>query len=191
VTRSRTVRPVRAAFSTRLAVPDEPGVYRVYLKLAPARGRNPDRSVGEVEIRVAGPYAAAIALTAPRDHELGAPVPLDLSVTNVGSEDWRRTPERELESASADQAFQADHEARLSLAWVRPDREPVEALQVSLPLAPAERFAAASSVAAPPTPGTWQLVATIDHPVLGPMDLRDAMAPVTVTIVDPEKRPGY
>jgi hypothetical protein len=191
VTRSRTVRPTRSAFSTRVAVPDDPGVYRVSLKFAAARGRSPDRAVGEFEVRVAGPYAAAIAVAAPSDHELGTPVPLDMSVTNVGSEDWRRTPERELESASADQEFQADREASLRLAWVMPDREPVDALLVSLPLAPGERFETATSVQGPPTPGTWRLVASLDHPVLGPMDLRDAMAPVTVTFVDPEKRPGY
>jgi hypothetical protein len=189
-TRSRTIRPTRSAFDARVAVPGSPGLYRVGLAFVPARGRGAARPVGEALVRVAGPYAAAVSVTAPADAELGQAVPLDVAVVNVGSEDWRRTPERELESAPDDQAFQAQREALLTLAWTMPDREPVEALQLPLPLAPGGRAGTAASVVAPTTPGSWQLVATIDHPVLGPMDLRDAMAPVIVTFVDPERRPG-
>jgi len=184
-TRSKPVRPSGSGFRASLPVPQEPGRYIVDLRLAPERGRSPARPVGTVEIRVVGPFAATIAVMTQADRVVGRPVPLTVVVDNVGSVDWRPSPERERAQA-APAAPGADSPAMLTLVWrsgLRPDHE---AMSVPVGLAPGARMEVDLLVSAPPMGGIWRLEAVIGHPILGPMtNMSDAMDPVLVTFAEP------
>jgi hypothetical protein len=180
-TRSRTVKPSRSGFSTRLPVPAEPGRYVVDLRLAPATGRGPARAVGKIEVRVAGPYSALVGVTTESSQDVGYPVPLTIVVENTGLVDWRATPVTSDVPASMPVAQTS---AVLTLVWrsaVRPDEV---ALSVPVGLGPGERRKLQLVAAAPPAPGVWRLEATVGHPILGPMpDPNEAMRPFPIEFV--------
>jgi hypothetical protein len=164
----------------------------VDLRLAPTRGRHPARPVGTIDVRVASPYAASIAVTAPAEQQIGRPVPLTLVVDNIGSVDWRTMPEPQ-DAAGEPIAGTpiAASPAMLTLVWRSPIRPDAEATSVPVALAPGQRLAVNLLVTTPPSTGIWRLEAIVGHPILGPMpDIHDAMVPTPVSFIDAAAAPA-
>ncbi len=194
VTRSKKIAPSRNGFRGVLPLPTEPGHYSVDLKLAPARGHSPARDLGTVEVRVVYPYAAAIAVTAEAQTDLGEPVPLGLTVANIGSVAWLTAPKPEdsqpdlvgSPDGPVDAGPTTDLAATLTLYWRAHDGAAVRAFSLPLGLAPGDSLDQDIWVSPPPDPGVWSLEARIDHPMNGPMsDMEDAITHVAVHFLDP------
>ena len=183
-TRSKPIEPGRSGFRAGLPAPEAAGRYLVDLQLSPARGKGPARAVGSIEVRVAGPYAAAITVTTDGESAIERLVHVTVAVDNVGTLDWGRSQESARDATGSDRT--AGSAAALILTWRSAYGPDVEAMRLPIGLAPGERSEMDLLVAAPPTIGTWRLEAVIDHPVLGPMHgMSDAMDPVSVRFIEP------
>jgi hypothetical protein len=188
ITRSKAVKSGNGAFRAAVAVPSQPGLYRVDLSLRPAGGRSPARAVGAVEVLVVGPYAATLAMATGEVQAIGSRVPVTLRVANVGSIDWRGTA-TSAAATSPPAVPLADAPAMLSLVWRTSGQPDAPGARIPLALAPGDRLDATFKILPPPTAGDWRLEATIGHPVLGAMpDLLDG-PPVVVGFIEPGDDP--
>lgn len=186
VSRSAGARATAAGFSFGLPAPDRPGRYRLTLGLVPDSLSTDAaaRTLPPLEVRVDPPFAGSIAVTAPPTTRVGSVLPIELTVANTGTVDWRAAPATDERPGSRIEAGPG-LPAVLAMSWRSAAGEEILADETEVPIAPGSSGHLALDLAAPPTAGAWSLQVDVVHP--GGWSLAAAgLAPADVIVtVDP------
>ncbi len=168
-------------FDAALPVPAIPGAYQLVIGLAEVGRRSASRTLAPVVVEVVPPFAGTISLTSATEVTVGTPVPVRVTVANIGSFDWRPAP-----IASDDPHLVVPpSETVLVLTWRADDGRLIPAGTLPAELAPGQLARFKLSPIAPPEPGTWTLAVDIVNLERGALSSTGRDLPAVTVLVDP------
>jgi hypothetical protein len=191
LTRSPDARPSASGFRFGLPTPEHPGNYRLTLALvaAGAPADRPARSIEPVEVRVVGPFAGSIALTAAASAQVGSLVRVQVAVANLGIVDWRPAAPPATGAGLGIEVLPG-HPAVLTVSWRSASGGTYPAPTVDLPLSPGTSSELELDIPAPSTAGAWVLEADVVHPAAGSLAAGGMTAtPVSIVVNPPSADP--
>lgn len=180
-TASAPDRAGRRGFASAIAVPTVPGRYALYLGLTEVGQRTPSRTFPPVIVTVLPPYGAALALPKAVETAAGARLAIHLSVSNIGTVDWR-APAVPTDDPHPVVPAPA---TLLVLAWHASDGTNLPGAAVPMELAPGGIARTKVDLVAPDDPGRWTLVADIVNAEHGALSSTGWSAPSMAVLVDP------
>jgi hypothetical protein len=150
-------------FRAAVPVPVIPGRYRLSIGLTEVGRSRTVRRFRPIDLEVIPPFAASLSLSPMPAPTVRAVVPLQVTITNIGTIDWR-APTR---STHDPHRLVPPAQTVLVVTWRSPVGEVVPAAKVPVELAPGQTARLKLGLVAPPDAGPWTLAVDVINLDLG------------------------
>jgi hypothetical protein len=161
-TMSAADKPNGRGFAATLPVPSIPGPYQLTLGMSELGRKGAVRTFAPLQVQVLPPYSAAISATRAVEVPAGAGFGLKIGLWNVGTADWRRTPDTDVPPES-----NQGPTTTLVLTWHSSDGDDRQAVSLPAELAPGMSATFQIALVAPREPGDWSISVDVLSEQLG------------------------